>query len=151
MKVPGNYDSYLVFNLEQFFHCHLFVLGDPSGSVHASEAAAAAVLVEEDVIKLDLHEGSAWRQHLIMALGTGSFGGRKEGGLIHSATGNKATAAACGLALEHTGVRVTPLLCIYGVRTISCLTLHTFPVLCMDFVRLLLLYHSMCSWVLLCM
>lgn len=86
MKVPGNYDSYLVFNLEQFFHCHLFVLGDPSGSVHASEAAAAAVLVEEDVIKLDLHEGSAWRQHLIMALGTDSFGGRKEGSLIHSAT-----------------------------------------------------------------
>lgn len=57
MKVLSNYDSYLIFNLEQLFHRHLFVLGDPSGSVNASEAAAAAVLVEEDVVELDLHEG----------------------------------------------------------------------------------------------
>lgn len=81
MKVPGNYDSYLIFNLEQLFHGNLFVLGDPSGSVNAPEAAAAAVLVEEDVIKLDLHEGGAGRQHLIMALGSSSplEEGRKEG------------------------------------------------------------------------
>lgn len=83
MKRLGNYDSYLVFNLEQLFHCHLFVLGDPSRSVHTSKAAAAAVLVEEDVIKLDLHEGGAWRQHLIMALSNssapeGESEGRKE-------------------------------------------------------------------------
>lgn len=108
MKVPGNYDSYLIFNLEQFFHCDLFVLGDPSGSVHAPEAAAAAVLVEEDVIKLDLHEGGAWRQHLIMALDTGSpsEGGRKEGRReiwFMQQGKNKATPAACGLALEHAG------------------------------------------------
>lgn len=103
MKVPGNYDSYLIFNFEQFFHCHLFVPGDPSGSVHASEAAAAAVLVEVDVIELDLHEGGAWRRHLIMALGTDFFGGRKEGSLVHSAASNKGTPAACGLALEHAG------------------------------------------------
>lgn len=88
MKVPGNYDSYLIFNLEQLFHCNLFVLGDPSGSVNASEAAAAAVLVEEDVIKPDLHEGGAGRQHLIMALGTKSPAeeGRKEKSLVHAAT-----------------------------------------------------------------
>lgn len=81
MKVPGNYDSYLIFNLEQLFHGNLFVLGDPSGSVNAPEAAAAAVLVEVDVIKLDLHEGGAGRQHLIMALGSSSplEEGRKEG------------------------------------------------------------------------
>lgn len=72
MKSPSNYDSYLVFNLEQLFHCHLFVLGDPPGSVHTSKAAAAAVLVEVDIIKLDLHEGGAWRQHLIMTLSTNS-------------------------------------------------------------------------------
>lgn len=72
MKSPGNYDSYLVFNLEQFFHCHLFVLGDPPGSVHAPEAASATVLVEEDIIELDLHEGGAWRQHLIMTLSADS-------------------------------------------------------------------------------
>lgn len=87
MKSPGNYDSYLVFNLEQFFHCHLFVLGDPSCSVHTSEAAAATVLIEEDIIKLDLHEGGAWRQHLIMALTPtqllrGIAG--KGGSLVHS-------------------------------------------------------------------
>lgn len=68
MKGEGNYDSYLVFNLEKFLHCHFSVLGDPSGSVHTSETAAATVLIEEDVIELDLHEGGAWRQHLIMAL-----------------------------------------------------------------------------------
>ncbi len=81
MKSPGNYDSYLVFNLEQFFHCHLFVLGDPPGSVNASEAAAAAVLVEVDIIELDLHEGGAWRQHLIMTLSTDSAseGDHREG------------------------------------------------------------------------
>lgn len=83
MKRLGNYDSYLVFNLEQLFHCHLFVLGDPARSVHTSEAAAAAVLIEKDVIKLDLHEGGAWRQHLIMALSNssapeGESEGRKE-------------------------------------------------------------------------
>ena len=83
MKSPSNYDSYLVFNLEQLFHCHLFVLGDPPGSVHTSEAATAAVLVEVDVIKLDLHEGGAWRQHLIMTLSNNSASeedhrGRKE-------------------------------------------------------------------------
>lgn len=87
MKSPSNYDSYLIFNLEQFFHCHLFVLGDPTGSVHAAKAAAATVLVEEDIIKLDLHEGGAWRQHLIMALSTNSASegnhreGRKSGSL----------------------------------------------------------------------
>lgn len=70
MKSPGNYDSYLIFNLEQFLHRHLFILGDPPGSVHTPEAAAAAVLVEEDVGELDLHEGGARRQHLVMTLGT---------------------------------------------------------------------------------
>lgn len=106
MKVPSNYDSYLIFNLEQLFHRNLFVLGDPSGSVNAPEAAAAAVLVEEDVIKLDLHEGGAGRQHLIMALGTSSpSGGRKEGGKSGSCSNGKTKllALACGLALEHTG------------------------------------------------
>lgn len=88
MKSRGNYDSYLVFNLEQFFHCHLFVLGDPPGSVHTPEAAAATVLVEADVIKLDLHKGAAWRQHLIMTLSTdsapeGEITGR-EGCAVHS-------------------------------------------------------------------
>lgn len=103
MKVPGNYDSYLIFNLEQLFHGDLFVLGDPSGSVNAPEAAAAAVLVELDVIKLDLHEGGAGRQHLIMALGSSSpvEEGRKEGRKVWFKP-NKATGAACGLALEHT-------------------------------------------------
>lgn len=72
MKNPGNYDSHLVFNLEQLFHRHLFVLGDPPGPVHASEAAATAVLVEDDVIELDLHEGGAMRRHLIMTLSTDS-------------------------------------------------------------------------------
>lgn len=72
MNSPGNYDSYLIFNLEQLFHCHLFVLGDPSCSVHTPKAAAAAVLMEDDVIELDLHEGGAWRQHLIMAPSTNS-------------------------------------------------------------------------------
>lgn len=87
IKSPGNYDSYLAFNLEQFFHCHLFVLGDPPGSIHTSEAAAATVLVEDDVIKLDLHEGGAGRRHLIMTLGTNSASwvdhreGRKSGSL----------------------------------------------------------------------
>lgn len=83
MKSPGNYDSYLIFNLEQFLHRHLFVLGDPPGSVHTPEAAAATVLVEEDVIELDLHKGGAWRQHLIMTLSTNSASeeGRKSGSL----------------------------------------------------------------------
>lgn len=72
MKSPGNYDSYLVFNLEQFLHRHLFILGDPPGSVHTPEAAAAAVLVEEDIVELDLHEGGARRRHLIVTLGTKS-------------------------------------------------------------------------------
>lgn len=82
MKSPGNYDSYLVFNLEQLFHCHLFVLGDPPGSVHTPEAAAATVLIENDVIKLDLHEGGTGRRHLIMTLSTdsASTGDHKEGG-----------------------------------------------------------------------
>lgn len=141
MKVPGNYDSYLIFNLEQLFHGNLFVLGDPSGSVNAPEAAAAAVLVEEDVIKLDLHEGGAGRQHLIMALGSSSplEEGRKVW-FMQQSKPNKATGAACGLALEHTGggwgaphdpnassvslaacVRVTPPLWVDGALTISCL------------------------------
>lgn len=87
MKSPGNYDSYLVFNLEQFFHCHLFVLGDPPGSVHTPKAAAATVLVKKDVIKLDLHEGGTGRRHLIMTLSTNSASGgnhkdgRKSGSL----------------------------------------------------------------------
>lgn len=81
--------TYLVFNLEQLLHRHLFILGDPSGPVHAAEAAAAAVLVEEDVIELDLHEGAARRQHLIMALGSssapgGANGRGKEGSLEQS-------------------------------------------------------------------
>lgn len=88
MKSPGNYDSYLVFDLEQFLHRHLFVLGDPPGSVHTPEAAAAAVLVEVDVIELDLHEGGAWRRHLIMTLSTSSASEMgvtgKEGSLVHS-------------------------------------------------------------------
>lgn len=67
---PGNYDSYLVFNLEQLFHSHLFVLGDPPGAVHAPEAAPATVLVENDVLELDFHEGGAGRRHLIMTLST---------------------------------------------------------------------------------
>ena len=82
MKSPGNYDSYLVFDLEQFLHCHLFVPGDPPGSVDTPEAAAAAVLVEVDVIERDLHEGGAWRRHLIMTLSTNSaseMGGHREG------------------------------------------------------------------------
>lgn len=62
----GNYDSHLVFDLEELFHCHLFVLRDPPGSVDAAETATAAVLVEVDVIELDLHEGGAERRHLIM-------------------------------------------------------------------------------------
>lgn len=70
--MKSNYDFYLVFNLEQFLHRHLFVLGDPPGSVHTPEAAAATVLEEEDVIELDLHEGGAWRRHLIMTLSTNS-------------------------------------------------------------------------------
>lgn len=151
MKVPGNYDSYLVFNLEQLFHGNLFVLGDPSGSVNASEAAAAAVLVEEDVIKPDLHEGGAGRQHLIMALLTNSPSeeGRREIWFMqqrdtkllplraaslwntlleaavtpHDPNASPASLAAC--------VRVTPLLWVYGALTISCLALHTFPGLCM--------------------
>lgn len=95
MKSPGNYDSYLVFNLEQFFHCHLFVLGDPPGSVDASEAAAATVLIEVDVIELDLHEGGAWRRHLIMTLSTNLASRRggitgKEGSLVHSTKSLKA-------------------------------------------------------------
>lgn len=81
MKSPGNYDSHLVFDLEQFLHRHLFVLGDPPGSVHTSEAATAAVLVENDVIELDLHEGGTWRQHLIMTLSSNSASGR--GGGVH--------------------------------------------------------------------
>lgn len=88
MKSPGNYDSYLIFNLEQFFHRHLFVLGDPPGSVHTSEAAAATVLVEVDIIELDLHERGAWRQHLIMTLSTNSASEEgitgKERSLVHS-------------------------------------------------------------------
>lgn len=72
MKSLGNYDSYLTFDLEQLFHRHLFVLRDPPGSVHAPEAAAAAVLVEADVIKLDLHEGGTERQHLIITLSPNS-------------------------------------------------------------------------------
>lgn len=97
MKVPGNYDSYLIFNLEQLFHCNLFVLGDPSGSVNAAEAAAAAVLVEEDVIKLDLHEGAAGRQHLIMALGTKSpsVEGRREGEKSGSCSNAKQSWSRC--------------------------------------------------------
>lgn len=79
MKSSGNYDSYLVFNLEQLFYGHLFVPGDPPGSVHAPEAATAAVLIEEDVIELDLHEGGAGTRHLIMKLSTSSaFGGSEE-------------------------------------------------------------------------
>lgn len=68
MKSLGNYDSYLTFDLEQLFHRHFFVLRDPPGSVHAPEAAAAAVLVEVDVIKLDLHEEGTERRHLITTL-----------------------------------------------------------------------------------
>lgn len=68
----NNDDSYLFFNLEQFLYCHLFVLGDPPGSVYAPEAAAAAVLVEEDVIEPDLHESCSGRRHLIMTLGSSS-------------------------------------------------------------------------------
>lgn len=71
-KSSGNYDSYLIFNLEQFFHCHLFVLGDPPGSVHTPEAAATAVLVEKNVIKLDVDKGDAWRQHFIMTVSSDS-------------------------------------------------------------------------------
>lgn len=75
MKSPGNYDSYLVLNLQQFFHSHLFVLGDPPGSVHTPKAATATVFVEENIVKLDLHEGGAWRRHLIMTLSTSSASG----------------------------------------------------------------------------
>lgn len=106
MKSPGNYDSYLVFNLEQFFHCHLFVLGDPSCSVHTSEAAAATVLIEEDIIKLDLHEGGAWRQHLIMALSTNSASegnrrqGRKSGSLTKDLYMAKQTYSFCAKHFE---------------------------------------------------
>lgn len=105
MKVPSNYDSYLVFNLEQLFHRHLFVLGDPPGSVNASEAAAAAVLVEEDVVKLDVHEGAAGRRHLILALGTGSpsEGGRKGG---ESGSGSRREAKAGGRAASLWNTRV---------------------------------------------
>lgn len=53
MKSSGNYEPYLIFNLEQFFHRHLFVRGDPLGSVNASEASAATSLVEQNVVKLD--------------------------------------------------------------------------------------------------
>ena len=80
MKSSGNYDSYLVFDLEQLFHRHLFVLGDPPGSVHTPEAATAAVLEENNVIKLDMHEGGAWRQHLIMTLSSNSASRRRGGG-----------------------------------------------------------------------
>lgn len=86
MKSTGNYDSYLIFNLEQFFHRHLFVLGDPPGSVHTSKAAATTVLVEVDVIELDLHEGGAWRRHLIMTLSTKSA---SEGGGRGGITGKE--------------------------------------------------------------
>lgn len=73
VKTSGNNDdSYLFFDLEQLFYCHLFVLGDPLGSVHASEAPATAVLVEEDVIKPDLHERRSRRRHLIMMLSSNS-------------------------------------------------------------------------------
>lgn len=98
MNVPDNCDSYLIFNLEQFFHGHLFVLGDPSGSIHTSEAATTTILIKEDVIKLDLHEGGAWRQHLIMALSTNSASeenhrkGRKSGSL---ASVGKQTYSCC--------------------------------------------------------
>lgn len=143
MEVPGNYDSYLIFNLEQLFHRNLFVLGDPSGSVNASEAAAAAVLVEDDVIKLDLHEGGPWRQHLIMALGTGSPSeeGRREVWFMQQrqtkrrlrraalllnplvegeATPRDPRVSSASLADR---VRVTPLLWVEGALTISCLAL----------------------------
>ena len=70
MKSHSNYDSYLIFNLQQFFHCHLFVLRYPPGPVHTAKAATTAVLVEEDVIELDLHEGRAERRHVIMTLST---------------------------------------------------------------------------------
>lgn len=140
MKVPGNYDSYLIFNLEQLFHCNLFVLGDPSGSVNASEAAAAAVLVEDDVIKLDLHEGGAGRQHLIMALGTNSPSeeGRGKSGLCS----NKKQSYSCCVRPRsgthwwrvrwHHMTQTYLLLWVYGSLSISCLALHTFPGLCMD-------------------
>lgn len=101
MKSPSNYDSYLIFNLEQFFHCHLFVLGEPSGSVHAAEAAATAVLIEEDITKLDLHEGGGWRQHLIVALSTNSASegshreGRKSGSLTQVLYGKTNSLRRC--------------------------------------------------------
>ena len=68
MKSSGNYVSHLFLNLQQLFHRHLFVLRDPAGAVHAAEAAAAAVLVEVDVIEFDLNEGGAQRRHGIMTL-----------------------------------------------------------------------------------
>lgn len=59
---------HLLVDLEQLLHGHLLVLRDPQRPVDAAEAAAATVLIVEQVLMLYLHKRRAGGRHGILTL-----------------------------------------------------------------------------------
>lgn len=59
---------HLLVDLEQLLHGHLLVLRDPQRPVDAAEAAAATVLIVEQVLVLYLHKRRAGGRHGILTL-----------------------------------------------------------------------------------